>query len=278
MEINPANIQKEIADFKNGIKKRNGPKYKRLTSINDSNGDERAVNMDCIKAAVELAYIDTQRTLRGIGKAENKEKKEAKDKALERIIDKLCQFFHGEAPDSPDGPDGFEAGHKKLCEIWCGEFEGKEEDDDSIFGTYGKAQKIINMAFKYLFCCDDASDFRNHFKYCHMPLDTGTLTWYKRKVDQKKKDYTWSKIKYEEYIKIQGDIRDYLNETEEKPLEKEFTIWPETEKELAAEKFLTGLGCDLPSEEMWKMPLYKKYELIRDILSERIENKTKESE
>ena len=60
-----------------------------------------------------------------------------------------------------------------------------------------------------------------------MPLDSFTLIWYKRNVDKEKKDYTWSKINYEEYIGIQKNIRDYLNESEDElsPLQKEFIVW-----------------------------------------------------
>ena len=44
--------------------------------------------------------------------------------------------------------------------------------------TVGQAQKIINMSFKYLFCCADIRNSKlSHFTWCHMPLDSVTLEW-----------------------------------------------------------------------------------------------------
>ena len=44
--------------------------------------------------------------------------------------------------------------------------------------TVGQAQKIINMSFKYLFCCADIRNNKlSHFTGCHMPLDSVTLEW-----------------------------------------------------------------------------------------------------
>lgn len=93
--------------------------------------------------------------------------------------------------------------------------------------TYGQAQKIINMAFKYYYCCDDAPDDYKFYD-CHMPLDRYTLAWVK--------DITgvhlsaWSKIdNYEIYLSIQTEIAKYLkNNTSNLPthsLEAEFEIW-----------------------------------------------------
>ena len=104
-----------------------------------------------------------------------------------------------------------------------------------------------------------------------MRLDSITLEWYKRKVDVEKKEYTWSKIKYNEYVEIQKNIRDYLNGSADTPLVKEFKVWPETQKELAAEVFLSGLRDDLSLEKMWDMSLNTKYEHIIDALKSEIE-------
>lgn len=48
--------------------------------------------------------------------------------------------------------------------LWCDQFKESSYKD---LGTYGKAQKIINMSFKYLFCCEDAEEHYAHFQYCH---------------------------------------------------------------------------------------------------------------
>lgn len=42
----------------------------------------------------------------------------------------------------------------------------------------GQAQKLINMSFKYLMCCEDIRQNKlAHFTWCHMPLDSVTLDW-----------------------------------------------------------------------------------------------------
>lgn len=37
--------------------------------------------------------------------------------------------------------------------------------------TYGKAQKIVNMTFKYLSMFDNANQYSNVFQYCHVAID-----------------------------------------------------------------------------------------------------------
>ncbi len=215
MNTNTAELLKnEISAFRKGGK-RYKDEYSNLKSIDDEK---------TIDAAVELAYHDAQRTMRGISKSDEDQKK--KRNALNQIKLELFKYFTCSKEPTIDQASKFDEKHKELCDIWCNEFNND-------FGTYGKAQKIINMSFKYLFCCDDApgmvenSKYKEHFEYCHMPLDSFTLIWYKRNVDKEKKDYTWSKINYEEYIGIQKNIRDYLNESEDElsPLQKEFIVW-----------------------------------------------------
>lgn len=241
-------LKKELEAFRKAGK-RNRDKYENLTSVVDKKSSD---------AAVDLAYIDAQRTMKGIGKNFPQQKSDA----INDIKEALHKYFSDPAPESETA---FDSVHKSLCNTWCKKFNGSD------IGTYGKAQKIINMAFKYLFCCNDAKEYRAHFKYCHMPLDSITLEWYKRKVDVEKKEYTWSKIKYNEYVEIQKNIRDYLNGSADTPLVKEFKVWPETQKELAAEVFLSGLRDDLSLEKMWDMSLNTKYEHIIDALKSEIE-------
>lgn len=238
-----AELEVAIKEFKDGIKKRNPKAFEKLNS---------AKNMASIQAAVDLAYNDAKRTMTGIGKFD-------KTPAIKAIETKLLGYFEEPAPNS----DSFEEKHKELCNIWCTEFRGSE------IGTYGKAQKIINMAFKYLRCCGDAID---HFNFCHMPLDSFTLTWYKRNTEDKN-IYTWSKINPEEYSKIQATIRTHLQKSGNglSPLELEFIVWPEIQKELAAEDFLFGLQDDLSKGEksdIKAMPLSEKYKRIIDTLTE----------
>lgn len=62
---------------------------------------------------------------------------------------------------------------------------------------YGSSQKMINMVFKYLACYEDYTRFNNHFKWCHMPIDTVILRWLKDR-------YKISDIYYYVYINSNG--------------------------------------------------------------------------
>ncbi len=69
----------------------------------------------------------------------------------------------------------FDKFHEQICEKLKIDFKQKD-----ITITYGHAQKIINMAFKYLFCLDADKTFEKRFQYCHMPLDSFSLKWINR--------------------------------------------------------------------------------------------------
>lgn len=77
--------------------------------------------------------------------------------------------------------------------------EGSEIDFDF---TFGHAQKVVNMAAKYLFIsCYAEPKLREHFEYCHCPMDKymikGVLKNYAKesiKEIKLKKDTAWSGI------------------------------------------------------------------------------------
>lgn len=144
--------------------------------------------------------------------------------------------------------------HDDLCNIVIKCLKKKYEDD---YCTYGKAQKIVNMTFKYLYAyhCskDDSSSWSEEsFKFCHMPLDSFTLEWFGRKIPNvtKGKIGAWSNIqkkeknnrKSYEYEFYQERIKTYFETYYAKegitPLRAEFVIWPSIQKELAVETFI----------------------------------------
>ncbi|MBR5767374.1 MAG: hypothetical protein IKX86_01675 [Clostridia bacterium] len=141
--------------------------------------------------ALSLAYADMSRRASG-------HKKDVKDKCIEelnRIFSCMPSF---------KCQTDFDEWHKKSCESLK-----QVMHYDSFEGTYGRAQKVINMAFKYLMYTDTPHADAHNF--CHMTLDSYTLAWYKRSVNTKSKSFAWSKIDdYEEYRAIQDDIRSYL--------------------------------------------------------------------
>lgn len=172
---------------------------------------------DAVGQIKSYIYNDfTFRTEKGIKKEDIKP---SIDKTVEDVRDYILQTPNEENQDSFD----------KKHEKWCREFI----EDCNFIVTVGKAQKVINMAFKYFYCCQDAVKNENAFKHCHMPLDSYTLDWVKTisKSDICKKDQAWSKLDEKAYIRIQKHIREHLKENETysklSPFLAEFYIWPE---------------------------------------------------
>ena len=264
--------------FKRGVEKRNEGYYENLQSNDISTA---------IEAAVDLAYNDAKRTLYGIGKHPGE-----KDQARKCLKDELNTYFTKN--DAPSTEKDFDKIHDELCQKWCKEFKSLGK-----LGTYGKAQKIVNMSFKYLYCRNDADKRKDHFKYCHMPLDSFTLEWFKREYPKQNNGNkldniitSWSNLKSGDnndpdtfidddgkkcysYHFFKEEIRKIANNKGIFPLELEFIVWPQIQKELAAEDFLFGLEENLNKDDKNKieekspkeMSLKEKYNKIVEILN-----------
>lgn len=136
--------------------------------------------------------------------------------------------------------------HRETCKALAAKLNGI----NSGFGTIGRAQKVINMAIKYLSCISDQYD--GILEHCHMTLDGYTLDWYQSCVRGWARDaglpvpegeIKWSRIeRYEDYELIQNNIRSYLKQNREyripigsgetepvvlpaSPFDAEFIIW-----------------------------------------------------
>lgn len=144
---------------------------------------------------------------------------------IDEIKAELCDFIkkafwsyfyaQGELIDFPSWHDN---ACRKVIEILEKRYDGV---------TYGKAQKIVNMIFKYLYCFDGALNFEDCFGECHMPLDSKILDWYRRNVDKEQKT-PWSKLEKKEYLEIQEKIDEHVKKAYNNSyttLEAEFIIW-----------------------------------------------------
>ena len=166
------------------------------------------------------------------------------------LFQEFEKYFDNEYPKTKED---FNLKHKKMCECWTDQFKNS-------LGTYGKAQKIVNMTFKYLFCSDYID--KDYFDYCHMPLDSYTLEWFRRKTENEIKFDKWSNLDYDKYVKITEKIFEIL---QQKPLVAEFKIWPEIQKHLAAEEFYFKFVDKRLSKE-------QKQEFKRKSLNEKIKS------
>ncbi len=191
---------------------------------------------EIIEVAVDLAYKDAQRTMKNIDKNKRDAAKKAVSEGLNNyLLNKIAPIKDAE----------FDKVHESLCDKWCISFV--ENDELTEHGNYGKAQKIVNMAFKYLYCYysrpDSEFEKKAHFKFCHFTLDSFTLKWLNGcgvdgKPDWLDSNFSWSSgfkcEKYEgkcpnEYTQITNFARVCVNTIFENEkwtaLEAEFFVW-----------------------------------------------------
>lgn len=210
-------------------------------------------NNNVLDYAVYNAYRDMQpRTIKGHNIADTQTLRED-------MAEKFLDYFKGSAPKERADFDEF---HKTTCSYFLRELNKIVPDPQK----FGKAQKFVNMTFKYLYCFDNAEKYEDHFKFCHMPIDSYTLNWYfdNQKQLQKQKKITksaiknWSSLTERQYGSLKDDIREML--PGETPLLVEFRIWPQEiakveEKELAKAilKYLANSYDSYCSDESFEL-------------------------
>ena len=194
-------------------------------------------NKEDIVLAIKKAYIDmSPRTFKKIdtwwnnknnAKSGNERKKDvekawqdAKKELFEWLASAFYTYFQNECND-------FNKWHQTICDQFLKKFKpilsqyGYDADSSL---KYGKAQKIVNMTFKYLFCFDDANQYNTKFNECHMPIDSYILKWY-GDISGDKRKLVWSDLEKEEYYELQGNIKSILGKNN--PFLAEFYIWAE---------------------------------------------------
>ena len=226
MGTEQARIERAVSEFIQNIHR--GP-FKHLTDYNCTNPQSTHIVKaseegyeNIYECAVAQAWLDMCRTTNGDSD------------------DAIKQFFSNE-----------------IKNIYEQKSESNLEDliyssSDAVNGlTVGQKQKIVNMANKYLYCCEDIRsnpEYQSIFTNAHMPLDSYILEWYDRIVVEwrvktgkafpgeneayfKSKMCEWSKLnetngsvdlfrdhsgkEFYSYGFIQRTIREYISESSE---------------------------------------------------------------
>lgn len=183
-------IQKEIEDsvydFIRTIKKEPCCEY--FTSDKTKKvdwGDEKVY-----KDALYQGYLDACRTIHWNTKAQPKGKvllkrKKEWDKKEENPMSEPLTEVAKELRNYFNNDEKFDEKYLDWCKHLINSYKGYLKDEI----TYGQAQKIINMAFKYLYCicdkCEGREKYKKKFDKCHMPLDSFSLEWFKRMFREK---------------------------------------------------------------------------------------------
>lgn len=225
-------------------------------------------NEEDIKWAIEKAYRDM--SVRTIKKHYTKVKQDS----CEWLWGKIKEYFK---KDSPREQKEYDDLHKNLCKQFLDVFNEKLENKQE----FGKAQKIVNMTFKYLYCFKDSGEKEDWFKFCHMPIDSYALNWYRKLPGSKgtiPSNMAWSNLDEEKYDEIQNRIIQYLKDGNvynscilpKIPLQADFIIWQEEKrrvmlKELKANlkkcgnsKYFVSKLSDSDKEEIAKYANFKK--------------------
>lgn len=222
-------------------------------------------NSKIFEDAVSAAYGDAKRTFKGIaGRAST---------ANSNLASKIQTYFQKSAPNNPTYFD-------KLHNTWCTEFISDLQISGYTTTTYGQAQKVVNMTFKYLYCLDDAiATYDKHFEFCHVALDSFTLEWIWRNCnfsDTESHD-DWSKIQYNDRSTKKSTTLGYKNIVDkyrknkptnypDTPFQSEFIFWEEIKYHIAAEEFYFSLYGDISKDNFKKMSLSQKYSEIKKII------------
>lgn len=166
------------------------------------------------------AYKDIKRNLHNIGAADQE-----KQEVFEMINISITEYFNKPAIKNQGEYDKW---HRKICDSIINKLKSVITNDM----TYGKAQKLLNMTMKHLYCFSDANE--EYFKYCHIPVDSNVIWWYNKYSGNSFKT-EWTKMKKENYTDFQNNMRDFLESEnnnilryENEPftlLESDFVIW-----------------------------------------------------
>lgn len=208
------NIEKVIKEFKESeFNKDYKSRDMRITSKED---------MEYV--ITKRAYHDMQ--IRTVKKNRDDAIFDEKEKAnvLEWLVNEFYGFFNGDICQSNEK---FYDWHLKTCSKFLKDFNEKVLKDNYNPIHYGKAQKIVNMSFKYLRCFNDAMEHLELFNYCHMPIDSFIINWYNTENIGKGEmiSCAWSNLNKNCYYSIQDNIKIYCAQNNITPLEKDFIEW-----------------------------------------------------
>lgn len=183
-------------------------------------------NEELVLYFIRKSYIDMMpRTLKKLNPTA-KISSNAKEQLFQWLKQEFLNYFKF------DVIENFNEWHKNLCLNFVDKFNNEVIKDNYMPIHFGKAQKIVNMNFKYLSTCDNADEYEEYFKYCHIPIDSYILKWYYREISPKTKaceKIPWSNLSYDDYFAIQSKINSYFEQYGKNPFIEEWSIW-ETEK------------------------------------------------
>ena len=187
-----------------------------------------------------------------------------KEGFVKRFVDYFdCNTYKDEA--------AFYQWHNKTAEMFLNVLERYYKD-----AYYGKAQKIVNMMFKHLYCMNFGQENswkvlqEEYFWYCHMPLDSFTLDWLKRKDNTAVCE--WSNLKYNSVSKNGQASTSYVEYLERvkklfpinglTAFKAEFYIWPQMQVTQAFEAIYRMNHTKVDTEKFKQLSISQKCNMM----------------
>lgn len=141
-------------------------------------------------------------------------------------VEWLYDYFTKNSPFGHKNQADFDKWHDDTCKQFCSHMNHlnqKKHFPKKFNTTYGHAQKVLNMTFKYLYCTASyQAEVEKIDQFLHMTLDSYTLRWYKDQIVAPTKALragdisNWSKMNEpspkHQYIDIQNRIRKFLSQ------------------------------------------------------------------
>jgi len=171
-----------------------------------------------IPQIVQLAYLDVNRTIRGI---------ESKQSSL--LKQTVVSFFEKLLTDPPMNQTAFDQLHLLCCRQCVG---FSSPNGASIH--YGQAQKILNMSLKYIY--NEYATYNGKLNQFEFP-DNDMERFFHLPIDSQIRDFLvhnchfidptrlpWSQWCYEHYISFQHQLRKRIN-IQHSPLEIDYMLW-----------------------------------------------------
>lgn len=101
-------------------------------------------------------------------------------KDVENVLNQIGECIYGYfnlEPNTTNNQANFDSFHNKLCNLFLIEInkirnKAKLIDNSYEKMSYGQAQKLINLSYKYISTYSDYNDFADLFSYCHMTIDS----------------------------------------------------------------------------------------------------------
>lgn len=129
----------------------------------------------------------------------------------------------------------FDTWHREVCESLVETYQEIKDENNKNFFTYGNAQKLLNMALKYLWLLDMLPGGIDG-ALLHTPIDSYILQKLENSIENisaengsyKYNGETWSQLSdYEHYIELQKTIRTLAKAENKSVIEWENEAWIE---------------------------------------------------